>query len=56
MKTVTIVYDVVTYQIRRIDIDATSKLATNERSRTMSLAAYKQLGSRAEIAKALGLQ
>jgi len=55
VKSVTVVYDVVTNKIRRIEIDAKSKLSRDERARTMSPAAYKQFASHGEVAKALGL-
>jgi len=55
VKTVTVVYSVVTNEIRRIEIDATSKLARDERARKISPAAYKQLASHSEVARALGL-
>ncbi len=55
MKTVTIVYDVVTNEIRRVEIDATLKLARDEQSKTIAPSAYVQFGSHDEVAKALGL-
>ncbi len=56
MKTVNIVYNLITYKILRIEIDGHSKLARGERAKSISPAYYKILGTRAEIAKALGLQ
>ena len=55
MKTVTVVYDIVTNKVRRIEIDATSKLARDERARTVLPSVYEQLASHSEVAKALGL-
>jgi len=55
MKTVTIVYDVATFKVRRIEIDTKSKLAPDEKARTMSPSAYKQFGSHNAVVKALSL-